>query len=108
MYWITGILGLLFISAPYLLGYQANQLALWTSLLLGGAIVIFSYLERRDKDKSQWEYVASEIAGLAAIVAPFALGFSNHPTAMLTSVSAGLLLTAIVALRLYRDQAVYM
>jgi len=107
MYWITGILGLGFAAAPFLFGYSENPVALWTSLLLGGAVMITSYLEAAAGDKERWEYVAAAIVGLGAIAAPFALGFGNLVTAMWSSVAIGLLLAVVAGYKLYSDQPHY-
>lgn len=83
MYWITGILGLALIAAPYVLGYATNPTAVWTSLILGVAVVIVSAYKAFAHDMAKWEYWVAGLLGLAAIVLPFVLGFSTQASAML-------------------------
>ena len=35
MYWLTGVLGLILVVAPFIMGYTENLAALWTSIILG-------------------------------------------------------------------------
>lgn len=100
MYWITGILGLAFTVAPFVFGYSDNTIALYTSLILGAAVVVVSVVEFFKEDKEDWEYWAAGIVGLVASVAPFVLGFSTHRQAMWTSVVAGILLIVFAGGRL--------
>jgi hypothetical protein len=41
-YWLAGILGLLAVVAPFILGFSAQVLALWASIILGVAIAVLS------------------------------------------------------------------
>jgi uncharacterized membrane protein len=92
MYWITGILGLALVAAPYVLGYSDNTTAMWTSVILGLVVVLVSIIEGVVRDPSKWEYWVAGIAGLLALIAPFALGFSSLATAMWFTVVVGALL----------------
>lgn len=76
MYFLTGILGLVLILAPFILGYSDNQLALWTSIGIGFALTAASILEWTAEGTQMWEYWVLGIAGLTAVFAPFMLGFS--------------------------------
>ncbi|MCL5114022.1 MAG: SPW repeat protein [Patescibacteria group bacterium] len=100
MYWITGILGLAFAAAPFVFGYSSNTIALYTSLVLGAAVVVVSAIEFFNGDKEDWEYWAAGIAGGIAALAPFVFGFSAHRQAMWTSVVAGILLIVFAGGRL--------
>ena len=91
MYWLTGILGLALVAAPYVLGYSANPTAVWTSLILGALVVIVSAYKAFAHDMANWEYWAVGILGLVAVIAPFVLGFSAQA-------SATLVLGALVAI----------
>lgn len=104
MYWITGILGLAFAAAPFLFGYADNSIALWTSLIIGGGVLLTSLAEGVQDNKGKWEYLVSALVGLGAVAAPFVLGFGSVTTAMWTSVGIGLLLTLIAGSKLYYDQ----
>ena len=104
MYWITGILGFALVVAPFIFGYSDNPVALWTSLILGGAVMVDSYIEKIADDKGQWEYVVAEIVGLFAIVAPFTLGFGHITQAVWMSAAVGILLIVISGAKLFYDQ----
>lgn len=107
MYWVTGLVGLLLIAAPYTLGYSNDAAALWSSLILGVIIVGVSLVQALLKDVNNWEYWVAGIGGLLAVIAPFALGFSVLVTATWTTVVLGLivLLLAGYAVFFARPQA---
>ncbi|MEW5960624.1 MAG: SPW repeat protein [Chloroflexota bacterium] len=42
MYWLTGILGLIMIVAPYVLGFSGDPGALWTNIILGAVVFLAS------------------------------------------------------------------
>ncbi|RIK41215.1 MAG: hypothetical protein DCC55_12550 [Chloroflexi bacterium] len=44
-YWVTGIAGLLAVIAPFILGFQALAVALWTTVIIGGVIVLAAAYE---------------------------------------------------------------
>jgi hypothetical protein len=91
MYWFTGILGLLFIGAPFVAGYSNNQAALWTSLLVGAGLVLASALEAMERDKDPLEYWATILLGAVAIVAPYILRYDAISNALWASLSVGVL-----------------
>lgn len=105
MYWITGILGILFISAPLLLGYTNNGSALWTSLAAGGIIIIMSGLEFLRKDREIWEYWVVGISGLLAVFAPFALGFYSHQLEMWTTLLLGAMVALVAGSKIYVNKS---
>lgn len=92
MYWITGVLGLALIIAPFVMNYSNNPAALWTSIILGAIVLLVSAYKAWAKDEARWEYMVAGIAGLLAVFAPFILGFSALTTAMWTSIILGGLL----------------
>lgn len=96
MYWLTGIVGLFMILAPYIFNYAGNGTALWTSVIAGLIVVGASLWEAFAKRKENWEYWVAGIVGVLAIIAPFVLGFGHIATAMWTTVLAGAFV-AIVA-----------
>ncbi len=95
MFWVTGILGLALSSSPYVLGFADHGAALWTSIVLGVIVVVISIigLISTAMDK-RWMYWVIGLAGVAAFVAPFVFGFSDHAEPLWT----GLLLGAGLAL----------
>ncbi len=82
MYWITGLLGLALIAAPFVLGYSGNAAALWTDMVLGALVAIASAWKLIAQDKVNWEYWAAGILGILAIIAPFVMGFSTLTAAL--------------------------
>ena len=95
MFWLTGLLGLALIVAPFVLGYNTDNNALWASIILGTAILIVSVLEGVVRDLSNWEYWIAGLAGVLAILAPFVLQF-NAPEKS-TQMWVSIILGAIVA-----------
>lgn len=94
MYWITAVLGLAMGIAPYVLGYSDNTNAFWTSIVLGAVVLIVSLYEAIDEEKARWEYVVAALAGLLAVIAPFALGF----TALTSALWATIVLGAVIVI----------
>lgn len=92
MYWVTGVLGILLGVAPFVLGYQDNAPALWTSIALGLIVLAASAMEATDTHKAKWEYWVAGIAGLLAVIAPFVLGFSALTLAVWTTVVLGVII----------------
>lgn len=89
MYWLTAILGLLMVIAPWVLGFSDNTNALWTSVALGAVLFLLSAVEAGQKGQVMWEYWLIGLVGLLAILAPFALGFSTLTAAMWSLIALG-------------------
>ncbi|MCL6096834.1 MAG: SPW repeat protein [Patescibacteria group bacterium] len=104
MYWITGILGLMFLVAPFLLGYAENFPALWTSISAGAVVLVMSGLEALRHERETWEYWVAGAMGLLAIIAPFVFGFSSHVPALSTSVLLGALIAIVAGSKIYTSQ----
>ena len=100
MYWMTGILGFVLMIAPFMFGYSYNAPALWTSVLVGLATIIFSWIEGAQHDMQTWEYWTVGVLGVLAVIAPFILGFSALTAAVWTSVVAGVLITLFAGTKL--------
>jgi hypothetical protein len=77
---------------------------MWTSVVLGVAVVILSIIEGIDEGKGQWEYWAVGIAGLAAVIAPFVFGFSTLTWAMWVMVALGLLMLFVSGYEVFTEQ----
>lgn len=106
MYWITGVIGLASILAPFVFGFSDNTAALWTGLIVGIALIVVSGLEgfvAHDRDNR--EYWAMGLVGLAAVAAPFVLGFNETTAALWTSVAAGAIVVLVAGTRLLTRQA---
>ncbi|MCL4487697.1 MAG: SPW repeat protein [Chloroflexi bacterium] len=100
MYWITGILGVLLIVAPFVLVFNGNLVATWTSVILGAAIVVVSAIKGLLHDATPWEYWVAGILGILAIVSPFVLRFSALPSALYTTIVLGLIVLLAAAYQL--------
>jgi len=101
MFRYTGLLGLLLIIAPYLLGFANNAAAFWTSLVLGAILVITSFLEGLAADRETWEYWVIGIVGVGTILTPFILGFSAASTSLWALVIIGLVTMLIAGIKLF-------
>jgi hypothetical protein len=95
MYWLTGILGALLVIAPFVLGFTGNPAALWTSVILGAAVVVVSAIKGWAHDATLWEYWAAGILGILAVIAPFVLGFSGLQPALYASVILGVIVLVL-------------
>ena len=101
MYWATGILGLILAVAPWIFGYSANGVALWTSVIVGAATIIVSIIEGAQADRQQWEYWVAGILGIIAIIAPFIFGFGSYTNAMWSTVVLGILIAIFAGSRVF-------
>lgn len=106
MFWITGILGLALGLSPFVLGFANNAVALWTSLVLGVIVVVVSIigLASTAMDK-RWEYWVIGLAGLLAIIAPFALGYAGLASALWTSLIVGAVLALWDGVKVFQQPA---
>jgi hypothetical protein len=100
MSWLTFILGVALVGAPWLLGYDSNPNAMWSSVILGVVVALASAYKAIVHDKANWEYWVAALAGLLAILAPFALGFSAETTAVWSTILIGALTMVVAAYEL--------
>ncbi len=89
MYWVIGLVGVVFGVSPWVFAYTDNNPALWTSIVLGVLTVLAAGYKAIVRDTANWEYWAAGIIGVAAIVAPFVLGFSTLTAPLWTSLVIG-------------------
>lgn len=101
MYWITGLLGLVFIVAPFVLGYTTDPTALWASVILGAGILLVSGYKALVRDMTKWEYSVAGLLGLLAILAPFVLGFSAFTAALWTTLILGAVVAILAAYEVF-------
>jgi 4-hydroxybenzoate polyprenyltransferase len=104
MYWLTGILGLVLGVAPFVLGYSTNPNALWTSIILGAIVLVAAVYKAAFKTETTWEYWVMGIAGLLAVIAPFALGFQALTFALWTMVIIGGVIVLAAAYELFYNR----
>lgn len=90
MYWITGLLGIASIIAPYLFGFTADGTAFLTSIIIGASLVAVSGIEWLSRDRDVWEYWVAGIVGIAAAASPFVLGFAGNTAAVWTVMAVGI------------------
>lgn len=106
MNWLIGFLGLLAIIAPYALGYSGDNVALWTSLIIGGVFIVSSIWEGFAAGRERWEYWLAGTAGVGAILAPFVLGFSGIASALWTMIIVGVLAVIAAWTKLFPDRTI--
>lgn len=72
------IAGLWLILSPFILGYSNLASALWNSLIIGFAVIVFGGMRAGSEGyKTLWPSWANFILGIWLIVSPYLLGFSN-------------------------------
>lgn len=101
MYWVTLLLGIISMAAPYLFGYSDNTAALWTGFIVGAVLMGTSVMEWLDEEKRTWEYWVAGLAGISAIAAPFVLGFGGLTGAVWTLALIGIVTVVISGARLF-------
>lgn len=101
MYWLTGILGLIMIVAPYVLGFSGDPGALWTNIILGVVVLLASAYKAIARDVALWEYWVAGIAGVLAVVAPFTFGFSAQAIALWTTLILGAVVAILAGIKVF-------
>lgn len=107
MYYLTGLLGVVLIAAPFVLGYSTDTAALWTSLGIGFALTGASVFEWAAEGEQRWEYWVLGLAGAAAVVAPFMLGFSFMTASAWTMMIAGFIALGTAGTKLFPGKTEY-
>lgn len=100
MYWLTGLLGVAAIAAPYLFGFQNETAAFWTAVVTGVLLIGLAVLEGIEKDRDDLEYWVAGLVGVGAVAAPFVLNFNELTVAMWTTVAVGVLAVATAGFRI--------
>jgi hypothetical protein len=100
MCWLTGIVGMAFVAAPFVLGYSGTDpVGSWCSILVGTAVVLISVKWGVSSDK-----VASGCEALAvswfSLISPLELGFRDGDDAKLIGLVLGGMLVLLVSLRM--------
>ncbi len=101
MYWATGILGILMIIAPFVLGFSGNPSALWSGIILGAITLIVSLIKAFSHNASTWEYWLTGLMGILAIIAPFVLAFTVLPAAEWSLIVLGVITLILSVVQLY-------
>ncbi len=101
MYWATGILGILLIIAPFVLGFSSDLTAMWSCVILGAITLIVSIIKAAVRDMANWEYWVTGLMGILAIIAPFVLAFSTMTPALWSSVILGIIILVLSAYQLF-------
>lgn len=101
MYWFTGLLGLAMAIAPFVQGYQANPVAMWTSIVLGVVVFAASVMEAMDVKHAQWEWWVAGVAGILAVLAPFVFGFTAVTVALWTLLLLGVIIVILAGYEVF-------
>ncbi len=78
--WITILLGMALILAPFVTGYIDNTAAFLTSVILGAAVAVFGYLRKHG---------AAAVVGVIILMAPWVLGFHTDSSALWSCLVVG-------------------
>ncbi len=90
---VSTVLGAWLVLSPWILGFQADTMAMASAVVLGAAMIVLG-LAAIFAPRS-WEEWVEFIVGLCAIAAPWALGFEALRTATFNSVIVGLIVAAL-------------
>ena len=92
--WVVMVAGAALVLAPRLAGETSDTTALWTTLLVGGAMVVCGLLAASTRFANAMELFPFG-AGFVALLAPWVMGYEQLPVAAWASWIAGL--AAIIA-----------
>jgi hypothetical protein len=105
--WTNFVLGLWLIVAPFILVYYGVSAALWEDIVAGLLIAAFALWRAVGPETQGMAAVSWTVAvlGIWALIAPFALGYSEVAAAVWNDVIIGIL---VAALAFYRNYGVPM
>ncbi len=101
MYWITGLIGAALIIAPFALAFSGNGAALWSSVVLGAAVLVLSIIKGLLRDSVPWEYWIIGLLSILIAGTPFILGFNTVQRALLTTTVLGIVTFLLCAYEIY-------
>src|SRR5579871_4209316 len=105
MYWLTGVIGMLFLIAPFSLGYSNDPVITEISLIIGLVVTFISLLQGVVAER-KWEDMTITFFGIFAVLAPFILGFFTHTTETFVYLVGGLIIV-IAGYTMYMKQIKY-
>lgn len=94
------ILGAILFLSPWLLAFRTESGATWNAWITGGVVGIVALIAAFQT--YDWEEWVNLIAGLWALVSPWALGFSGVTHAMWAHVAVGIIVAVLAAGELWR------
>jgi hypothetical protein len=96
------VLGLWLIASPWILTFQAERGALWSSVILGiliAAAALASLVQVR-----AWEEWANVVLGVCVIIGPWVLRFADYSTPTWNAVVTGIIIAALALWALGTDK----
>jgi hypothetical protein len=93
--WITLVMGLWLIAAPFVVGYSDTFPATANDVALGVLIGASSLWIALRADAPGWLDWALMLFGIWAVIAPFALGYNATTIAMANDVAAGVIVLVL-------------
>lgn len=105
MYWLTGLIGLAAVVAPYAFGFQNEAVAYWTSIGAGVALMGMAILEAIEQDRDILEYWVAGVVGIGVVASPFLLNYSTNTAAMWAAVGIGVLAVLTAGYRILAPPA---
>jgi hypothetical protein len=97
--WVTFVVGVWLIAAPFALGYSGTFPAAANDIGLGVLIAASSFWLAFKADAPWWLDWALMLFGAWTIAAPFALGYSTTTNVMMNDVAAGAIVVALAIVR---------
>jgi hypothetical protein len=87
---INIILGIWLIIAPFVLGYNRLDVAVWNDIILGVIVAIVALIRTFGAGQTSASWI-NVLAGIWLIIAPFVLNYGNHPTPRYNDIILGIL-----------------
>lgn len=97
--WVTFVVGVWLIAAPFALGYSGTFQAATNDVGLGVLIAAWSLWMALKAGAPGWLDWALMLFGVWTIIAPFALGYSSTTNAVANDVAAGVIVVALGIVR---------
>jgi hypothetical protein len=93
--WVSLLLGLWLVVAPWILGFSGNEAATWNGALVGAAVMVLTLADVFRSDP--WPERTGLIIGLWAAISPMVLGFAGDVAAATSTAATGVLITLLEA-----------
>lgn len=95
------VAGIWLIAAPFVLGFQNVNVAMWNHVVVGAAIGIMALIRASDPDHRQTISWINVVLGVWLIAAPFVLNYASVQSAMTNSIVMGVVVIVLGAFSAY-------
>ena len=97
---VNAVLGVILLISPWLIGFEAEQMATWTAII-GGAVIAAMAVAAFMR-LAEWEEWTNLVAGLCVVASPWLIGFTAVARAAWTHIIIGAVVALLAAIEIRR------